>query len=281
MRRPNLGVLAGCIVAASLAATAARAADLPAPAAAYPPAAYHPPIYDWSGIYIGGHFGGAWMNDTVTTTTTTALQPAGVATKVSPMGVLGGAQAGFNIEFAPVVIGFEGTWTATDVSGTQQTAAIPGGLLGLFQQSTDSTPWLATATGRIGYAANELLFYVKGGGAWMRADYTQSVTAAQLAACGNCPGGVVSQQTLTDTRTGFVVGGGFEYGLNENLSIRVEYDYLGFGTKTYTFGNLGYSTVTAPPITVNGPFALGPFPVSVKSQMQMATVGVNYRFTWH
>jgi outer membrane immunogenic protein len=288
MRRPSLslkcpGLLVGLVVAASFVATAASAADMPVPAPAAPPPAYHPPVYDWSGIYIGGSVGGGWINDTVTTTAATALQPAGTTTNVSAMGVLGGAQVGGNVQFAPVVVGLEGTWFATNLSGTKQIPAIPGGLLSLFQQSTSSAPYLATMAGRIGYAANDMLFYVKGGGAWMRVSYTQSVTAAQLAGCGNCPGGVVSQQALTDTRTGFVAGGGFEYGLNENLSIRVEYDYLGFGTKNYTFARLGTTTVTAagvPPVfTVNAPVGLS-LPVSIKSQLQMATVGVNYRFTW-
>jgi len=275
MRRPSphpgprlcSGLLVGCVIVASLAATAASAADLPVPAAA-PPVAYHPPIYDWTGIYVGGHVGGGWMNDTVTTLATTALQPTGTVTKVAPMGVLGGAQAGFNVEFAPVVVGFEGTWTATSLTGSQQIASLIA-LNG--QQSTDAMPWLATATGRIGYAANDLLFYVKGGGAWARVEYTQTVTIGG--------GTLLTQQTLTDNRTGFVVGGGFEYGMNENLSIKIEYDYLGFGAKNYTFNNLsGTSNIAGNPPPHDIP--VGAFPFSVKSQLQMLTAGVNYRFTW-
>lgn len=257
----------GCVVAASLAATAASAADLPAPAPAAPPPAYHPPVYDWSGIYLGGHFGGAWMNDTVQATATPQLFPVGTSTKVAPMGVLGGAQAGVNIEFAPVVIGFEGTWTATTLSGSN--SVISPISTPISQRSTDAAPWLATATGRIGYAANDLLFYVKGGGAWMQAQYTQAETSF---------GVLSSATTLTDNRTGWTVGGGFEYGLNENLSLKFEYDYLGFGTKTYTFNNLSYVTNPGGNPPVSAP--LGPLPVSVKSQMQMVTAGVNYRFTW-
>jgi outer membrane immunogenic protein len=285
MRRPSPGLLAWCVLAASFAATAASAADMPVPAPAYTPPAYHPPVYDWSGIYIGGNVGGTWMNDVVTTTATTVFQNAGVQTKVGPFGVIGGAQAGFNVQFSPVVVGFEGAWYATNLSGTRQTpAAVSGGVIGLFQQSTDAAPWLATAAARIGYAANDLLFYAKGGGAWMRADYTQSVTATcapqptQPPTCSG--GGVVTQQTLTNTRTGFVAGVGFEYGMNENLSIRVEYDYLGFGTKAYTFNNLSYTTVAVPGGPTMGPFGIGPFPISVNSSLQMVTAGVNYRFTW-
>ena len=271
MGRPGLrlkgpGLLVGCVVAASLAATAALAADLPVAAPA-PPPAYHPPVYDWTGFYVGGHVGGGWMHDIVTTTTTTAFQPAGTQTRVSPMGVLGGVQAGFNVEFAPVVVGFEGTWTATTLSGSQSIATLQ---TSNFEKSTDNMPWLATATGRIGYAANDMLFYVKGGGAWARVGYTQSTLVLG--------GTLFTQTSLTDNRTGFVAGAGFEYGMNENLSLKIEYDYLGFGTKNYTFNNLAYSTNLAanpPP-----PTFFGPFSTSVKSQLQMVTAGVNYRFTW-
>ena len=260
MRRSSPGLLVGFVVAASALATAASAADMPVPATNYTPPAYRPVIYDWTGIYIGAHVGGAWMNDVVTTTTTTILQPAGTATKVAPMGVAGGVQAGVNFQFSPVVVGFEGTWTWTSLTGTHITTSP---LAGAFSEtSTSAAPYLATAAGRIGFAANDFLFYAKGGGAWMQVDYTQAVAA----------GPVFSLQTLNDNRTGYVVGVGGEFGMTENLSAKLEYDYLGFGTKTYTFANL-----SAPVGGVNTPFAL---PVSWKSSLQMVTVGMNYRFNW-
>src|SRR5580692_11898922 len=102
MRRFSPGLLVGCVVAASALATAASAADMPVPAA--PPPSYHPVIYDWTGIYVGAHVGAGLLDDVATTTTTTALLPSGTQTKLNPFGVAGGAQAGFNIEFAPFVI---------------------------------------------------------------------------------------------------------------------------------------------------------------------------------
>jgi outer membrane immunogenic protein len=269
MRRPGPGpgLLVGIVVAASALATAATAADLPAPgpAPAYYPPAYRPVIYDWTGIYVGGDVGGGWMNDVVTTSTTTALMPAGTMTKITASGVVGGGQVGFNIQFSPVVIGFEGTWNASNLSGTQVT---PSPLIGgTSESSTSAAHWYATATGRVGFALNDFLFYAKGGAAWMRSDYTQAVTAA---------GGVITLQTLTDTRSGYTAGGGVEFGLTENLSAKLEYDYLGFGTKSYNFTNLSVIlTGAAPP-----PTPLGPMPVSIKSFSQMVTVGLNYRFNW-
>ena len=52
---------------------------------------------------------------------------------------------------------------------------------------------------------------------------------------------------MTATRSGFTAGGGIEFGMTENLSARLEYDYLNFGTKTYTFAKLNRNPVPAGP----------------------------------
>jgi outer membrane immunogenic protein len=256
MRRFSPGLLAGIAVAASALATAASAADMPVPAApAYTPPVYRPVIYDWTGIYGGVHLGAGLLEDQVTTTTTTALQPSGVQTKLSPFSVVAGAQAGFNYQIQQVVIGAEGTYTWSNISATREIPAlIP------FLETSISTPrWYATATGKIGFAANDFLFYAKGGAAWMGVNYTQTVAT-----------GIVnlSSQTISDTRSGFTAGGGIEFGMTENLSARLEYDYLNFGTKTYTFANLN----TAP-----APLVL---PVAIRSSTSLISVGLNYRFNW-
>ncbi|HWS06448.1 MAG TPA: outer membrane beta-barrel protein [Xanthobacteraceae bacterium] len=266
MRRLSPGLLVGLAVAASALATAASAADLPVPAApAYTPPVYRPVIYDWTGIYGGVNVGAGALDDVVTNTTTTALLNAGTQTKLSPFSLVGGAQAGFNIEFAPFVFGAEGTFTWSNISGTHVTPS----LLPTISENSVSTPqWYATATGKAGFAANDFLFYAKGGAAWMGVHYSQNIAA----------GGVQSAQTIIDTRSGFTVGGGVEWGLTESLSARLEYDFLDFGTKTYNFNNLSFtpagSAVGTPPTPV------GAAPMSIKSVTQLITVGLNYRFNW-
>jgi outer membrane immunogenic protein len=256
MRRFGPGLLVGFAVAASALATAASAADMPVPAApAYAPPVYRPVIYDWTGIYGGGHLGAGVLEEQVTTATTTLLQPSGTQTKLSPFSVVAGAQAGFNYQIQQIVIGAEGTYTWSNISGTQEIPA-----LAPFSETSISTPrWYATATGKIGFAANDFLFYAKGGAAWMGVNYTQTVSTGITN---------LSSQTITDTRSGFTVGGGMEFGMTENLSLKVEYDYLNFGTKTYTFANLN----TAP-----APLVL---PVAIRSSTSLLTAGINYRFNW-
>jgi outer membrane immunogenic protein len=259
MERLRSGLLA-CVVAAA-AAPAAFAADMPLPG---PAPAYAPPPparYDWTGFYVGGHFGGGALNDSLTTTTSTApFQAAGVQTKLSSFGVIGGAQAGVNYQFSSIVVGAEGTWTASAISGSEITPTLLTPGLGVAENSRDAPRWYATATGRVGYAANDVLLYAKGGAAWMRVDYTQQVIAA----------GVASAQLLSPTRHGYTIGGGIEYALTENLSVKLEYDYLNFGTQTFSFNNL-----TVP---IFG--AVGAFPLSIKSTTQMLLLAGNYRFNW-
>ena len=257
MGRLRSGLLACVVVAA--AAPAAFAADMPLPG---PAPAYAPPPparYDWSGIYIGGNVGAGMLEDKVTPTTTTAFQNAGTQTSVSTAGVIGGAQGGINFQFNSIVLGVEGSWMASAISDSQITAS-PLAALGVSEKSTDAPHWYATATGRVGYAVNDVLLYAKGGAAWMNAEYTQQVLT----------GGVASAQLNTVTRHGYTVGGGVEYALTENISVKLEYDYLNFGTQTYSFNNL-----TVPILG-----AVGAFPVSIKSETQMLLFAANYRFNW-
>jgi outer membrane immunogenic protein len=261
MRRLSPGLLVGMAVAASALATAASAADLPVPAApAYTPPAYRPVIYDWTGVYGGLHLGAGALDDQVTTTTTTILVPAGTVTKLSPFSVVSGAQAGFNVEFAPFVVGAEGTFTWSNISGMQVTPSL---LPTISETSTSRPHWYATATAKVGVAANDFLFYAKGGAALMNVDYIQAVGV----------GAGQSSLTIVDNRSGFTVGGGIEFGMTENLSARIEYDFLDFGTKNYNFNNLNVTPVGG----ATTPLAL---PVSIRSSTSLITAGVNYRFNW-
>ena len=71
------------------------------------------PLYNWGGFYVGAHVGGAWARkgwgDTVDDCGAfISGDPFGCATnlgKHTAKGVLGGAQAGFNVQKDRVVFG--------------------------------------------------------------------------------------------------------------------------------------------------------------------------------
>jgi len=248
--------LATGAIAIAFLGTPALAADMAVPAPSYYPR-LPPAIYDWTGIYVGGHIGGGILLDSVSQN---GLSPAGFnlvgSGNLSPAGVVGGAQIGANYEFAPWVVGIEGSWTDSAINGNTLigcTACLIGPTTTIAQERfTSQAQWFAALTGRFGYAANDWLFYAKAGGAWMNVRYTEDTLLV---------GGVTAAtQVITDNRTGFTVGAGIEFGLVENLSAKIEYDFYDFGSKNYNF-----NTIT---------------PVSVKSDLHTVIVGLNYKFNW-
>ncbi len=216
---------------------AANAADLPVAPRPAPiaPAAYVPPVYDWSGFYIGGHVGGGFANSSWTDLFT------GGSDKFNKGGFLGGGQLGYNAQFNWLVLGVEGdfSWTGIKTHGTNSVG----------DALTANTHRTSTVTGRIGAAFDRLLVYGKGGLAIARE--RDSLTDLALNA-----------SSINLTRTGWTAGAGLEYALNRNWAVRVEYDYLGFGSK-----HLNFNTPT-----------LGPITPTASLNVQEVKAGVDFKF---
>jgi len=221
MRRFTLALFAAAV---ALGVTAANAADLgqrpvykaaPAPMMA---------AYNWSGFYVGGHLGYGWSSEEARFATN------GLSGATDPSGFLGGAQIGFNWQTGAFVFGVEGDWSWTNADGS---TTIGG--TGVNANHN----WYATATARVGYAWDNWLWYVKGGAAWMDADYN-----------------ITGLTAVGDTRTGWTIGTGFEWALGNNWSAKIEYNYLDFGSER---------------------FAL-PTATDIDSQSHLVKFGVNYRF---
>jgi outer membrane immunogenic protein len=239
------------LVSVSLAALTgnAVAADLaPRPYKAMPMA-----VYNWTGLYVGGHVGGSWVDENATLLSTTGplLNPLGTVIGGNRSGFLGGVQAGYNYQVSNWVLGVGADASWTDVSVATATAAtlIPGGVT----NTQGRTNWYVTATGRIGYAWNNVLVYGKGGAAWINENYSGSASAL---------GNTVTTNPITDTRSGWTAGAGVEYGFAPNWSVFAEYDYLAFGSKNYTVtANVPVTSVT-----------------SIKTNIDVFKLGANLRF---
>ena len=147
-----------------------------------------------------------------------AARITGITGNTDPSGFLGGAQIGFNWQTGAFVFGIEGDWSWTNADGS---IASPVAL-------TTEHNWYGTATARVGYAVDNWLWYVKGGAAWLDADYTI--------------GGV----TFSDTRTGWTVGTGIEWALGPNWSAKLEYNYMDFGKDTVGSADSGRSGHAGP-----------------------------------
>jgi outer membrane immunogenic protein len=219
MYRKILLASAGAI---ALSGSAALAADLPSRA---PPPAYVPPapIFTWTGIYVGGQIGYAWTSGA---NSFTGFGPGGTFISANPggtpNGVIGGANVGYNYQINQFVLGLEGTVDGTSIS-SQGTAVFPGG--GGISASTDM-PIQGRITGRLGVAWDRALIYAKGGIAFGGFD-------TNISAYGP---GFYGTDNISSTRVGWTVGGGIQYAITNNWSVRAEYLYTDWGSINENFG---------------------------------------------
>jgi outer membrane immunogenic protein len=219
----NAKLIAALTVTTALGAGAASAADLGARPYTKAPA-YIESIYNWAGFYVGGHLGGSstnqeWIN-TANTTLFGDLSP-GEGFRQRGSGVFGGGHVGYNWQASNFVFGLEGTVSGLNNRGTVVNNVFGLGLDDRFSWRTD---WMATVTGRVGYAVANNLFYAKGGYAGVN-NHLSVVDANPNPSTGS---GAQSQW-----HNGWTVGAGWEYGITQNWIVGVEYDYASFQKKNY------------------------------------------------
>lgn len=237
----NLGRFSAALFAATVLAGVApvQAADMPLKAKA--------PIatYNWTGLYVGLNAGVGAQGVTAITVLPTALPDRDDLTR---SGFTGGAQAGYNYQFAPSwVAGIEGDINSLSLSRT--ICALQNCTGGANQfDATAKTDWFATLRARLGYAFGQSMLYATGGLAVVH-------STDEWSNFNNTP-----RVVQTQNRSGWTAGGGIETALTGNWTAKVEYLYIDTGTSR-----------------VNDPNAAGAF-VDFKHQYQLARLGLNYRF---
>lgn len=221
------------LITAPVSASSADAADL----ALKGPSTASAPL--WTGFYIGLH-GGAGNGKSQLEDPD--FQIAFDRVTMNSRGTLAGAQVGADWQFGDIVVGGEidASWSSIKGSVAPDPAFFLSGLSVQYQA-------LATGTGRVGYAAGNLLGYVKGGVAWANVDYKSAL-------------GTAFPIDVNHQRTGLTGGAGLEFALLGSLSARVEYDYVYFGA---------------------GAIALGTRrnPSNVDHELHLVKVGLNWRFS--
>jgi outer membrane immunogenic protein len=247
-------LLAGVATVALIGA--ASAADLGRPVyKAPPPVAPAPPPFSWTGCFVGAHWGWGWGRKTVDETVIESEGDISHAAsgRIETDGAIFGGQVGCDYQFGwgkgkgvggggGWVIGIQFDAAGTDINGFTDTG------LGVVRGKED---WLASVTGRLGWAGWERsLFYVKGGGAWTHDRWDLSTTSIGL--------GV--DDVISQNRSGWTVGVGWEWAFLPNWSAFVEWDHYDFGTKhrSFTFED-----------TIE---------FDAKQRLETVKIGVNYRF---
>lgn len=181
---------------------AASAADLPT--RTYTKAPVLVQVYNWTGFYIGVNAGiGGDKTD---------YNFGGVASgNVTSFGGFGGGQIGYNYQFA-------GNWVAgieADIQGGSLKSEINASIPPVGLSGGTEMKWFGTVRGRLGYAFDRVLVYGTGGFAYGSED--TYLNAAPL---------------LTFSRsadlTGWTAGGGVEYAVTNNVSVKTEYLYFEF-----------------------------------------------------
>ena len=220
MKKFALGSVA--LVALMAAVASASAADLAARPYAKAPVAVVDPTFNWSGFYIGAHAGYGWAREDHADLTPgggwwtngPTGQFAGVQ-GVRPSGAVYGGQAGYNWQAANWVFGIELAGNGTSMRRTDTSIFFPAS--DLLSAKVEGT---FTASGRLGYAFNNWLPYIKGGYA-----------GAQL----NVTNFDIFSSHMDDNkwRSGYVVGAGLEYGFASNWIVGIEYNYMDFGTQGF------------------------------------------------
>jgi outer membrane immunogenic protein len=274
MKKLFLGSVA--LVALGLGSSAALAAELRPPPPPPPPA----PVYTWSGCYIGANAGTSvgrsqhftTAGSVVTGTPATAL-PAGtnITDSFDLSGFIGGGQLGCNLQVGWWVFGIEGDGAATNKEGQAFEFPLepfaPGS--SRFISQTQER-WLVTARARIGltnfwWFGPQTMVYVTGGGAWAKIDVSEFATAAGTAADPALRPPIGFQDSYT--RSGWTVGGGFEYALGYGWSAKGEFLYVKFDDFT------AFSTIP-PSVARVGLVA----PREVRLEDYIWRAGLNYKF---
>lgn len=256
-----------------------------------PSQAQAPAIHNWTGFYVGLNAGAASGRSSASTSTDCSLPfipgyfcdngPRGAdnAASVTASGTgtmnnaafSGGIQAGYNWQTSKVVYGLETDFGSFRLSGSRNGSGVYASTVGALAGnpytigSSFGADWLFTLRGRLGTVVMpNLLVYATGGLALTRLTVSNSFSDQNSI---NTPN--FESASSTSMKTGWVLGGGAEWALSNNWTVKGEYLYVDFGKVTAT-GIIGDGTGP-------GGYAQG---ISTSSNLsaQIARVGVNYKF---
>ena len=236
---------------------------------------------DWSGFYIGAHVGGTSNNydikpfdERVDVVAQFYEELNGGIKGISESGFsnfslpgdngsshtrpTGGFQTGYNMQFGHFVVGFEGNVSFT---GADETARAKGFAEKFFtvdftnDTEADTTlttkrhaemNWNVSTELHLGYAWNQFLFYVLGGGAYAGVTVTTQDVAStdfffvggeiaprQGRFLGNVTNGLNNENS--QLLTGWTAGTGVAMALNKLVSVNLEYRHSDYGEGNFNF----------------------------------------------
>lgn len=285
MKNRFLAALSGACLIVGFSAGAASAADLPNKLPQLPLAvpSIGAPVFagaQWTGFYaglnVGAGFAGRSANgwgygDDASTSNFGDSVSGYLGGGKSDAGVLGGVTLGYNYQMGRFVVSGEGdfngssykdgaslpaSWTVYAGAGGPGAGAGPVGHFTAIHGSSD-LPWFGTVRGRFGVDYDRALVYATGGFAFAEVNNS------------------IGPFSRSQVRPGWTVGGGVEYKLWSNWSVKAEYLYADFG-KSSVSGIGGYGELAGDPNP--GDLLTGGAGASVNNTLNIVRFGVNYKF---
>ena len=217
----------------------------PVALAASPAMAATPGGDTMSGFYVGGHVGYA-RGSTDWAGPPNPLPAPGFTESntadLDPNGFIGGLTAGGRWQSGYVVLGVEGQASFGSLEDSAASTSVAG------VTNTTEIDWMGSVTAQFGIQTGKVHAYLEVGVGFTGSEYSIADTN------GVAPN---TSGSVSDTRSGVVFGGGFEYLLDSHWSVRGEYNYLTVGSNDYVIGGQTWA---------------------INQTTQTFTLGVNYRF---
>jgi outer membrane immunogenic protein len=170
--------------------------------------------YNWTGFYFGADGGYAWQKSagTLTTAAGSLLTPY----DYSATGPFAGSFVGVNCQFSRLVLGIEGDWQWSNLTGNNPnlaplgaTGALPSGP---FTASTTTKDY-GSIRGRLGVAFDRFLVFGTGGWATGNPSIAFALT------------GAAPFVTAGGQSNVWTAGAGVEYAITDSILGRIEYRY--------------------------------------------------------
>ena len=298
-------------LALAVSTGSALAADLPSRKA---PVLLPPPPPTWTRFYVGLNAGGTWANNNATRLGSGAfyLNPINPpANRASPAdfslaaalgatanlpggsagGFIGGGQIGYNRQVSlgtfDALIGLE-----ADIQGIAGGSGNSGGVfseilvprsnptrnVATVASARRSVEYIGTVRGRIGFLPTPTLL-VYGAGGLAYGGVNASVTGAQVydpPALDRVVAGF-NGGSFSNTRAGWIAGGGLEWMFATNWSAKAEYLYYDLGSARF---NAGVSTATDTSVGGAGVLWANAVQAQARFNGNIVRAGLNYHFNW-
>jgi len=266
----------------------ALAADLPVHMAPPPPPP--PPVFTWAGVYLGATLGyAAGFHNFQENSDPYGINGRGGLFNQSGQhqsgGVAGGPEIGVNFQTGSFVYGLEAdvNWTTAKLNNNNSypypynnSSFYSSYTDTYFNNSTDRLNYLGTVRGRIGLAFDRTLIYFTGGLAYGNVHNSRSYgeNYSYTYVGGSYYDYTDSVYNSSTTKIGWVVGGGVEYALTPNWTIKGEALYAGLGNSTVPVAFAEYYPGSGSSIIVDR--STGVF----SNNVLLIRAGVNYKFDW-